>query len=143
MVQDMSLEMVCCNGLGGRLAEPREPSSWRASMLDVSSTGVCQSRRENRVSLCAVGGHVYPLSILCCGSHFPLKPLHLRLCVATLGSVLRAVFLSVGWRVSTAQRAASTRWRTRLQRTTRAELPVSFLRFFTGDVEIGRCHRSL
>lgn len=115
----MSLEMVCCSGLGGRLAEPREPSSWWAGVLDVSSTGVCQSRRENRVSLCSVGAHVYPLSILCCGSYFPPKPLHLRLCVAMLGSVLRAVFLSVGWRLSMAQRAASTLWCMSLQRTLR------------------------
>lgn len=140
MVQEMTLEMAGCSGVEGRLAEPREPSSWWASTLDVSSTGVCQSHRENRVSLCSVGAHVYPLPILCCGSSFPLKPLHL--CVVMLGSVLRVDFLSGGWRVSTAQRAASTLCCTCLQRTTRAMLLVSFPHFFTSNMELGRCHRS-
>lgn len=52
--------------------------------------GVYRSYREEQVSLCPVisPGHVNPLPILWYGSSFPLKPLHLGLHAATLGSAL-------------------------------------------------------
>lgn len=41
-------------GEGCRDQKQRKPCSWQAGMQDVSSTGVCQSCRENWISLCSV-----------------------------------------------------------------------------------------